>query len=54
MTKKILANIPAVVGVLLLLWIGLSWFDIVIDNNALQPVHNNYNLFVLLFEGVTL
>lgn len=52
MIKKIISILPAVLSVLFLLWLGLSWFDIVLDNNALHPVHNNFNLFVLLFEGV--
>lgn len=54
MTKKVIYILPAVLGVLFLLWLGLSWLDIVADNNTIQPVHNNFNLFVLLFEGVTL
>lgn len=50
MIKKIFNNIPAVLAVLFFLWVSFSWFDIVADNNALQPVHNNLNFFVVCLE----
>jgi hypothetical protein len=50
MTKKLLYNLPAIVGALLLAWIALSYFDIVLDNTSVAPVHSNYNLFILLEE----
>ena len=46
MTKKILSRVPAVLSVLFLLWIGLSFIDIVMDNNTLSAAHSNYNFFV--------
>ena len=48
MTKKIAYYIYMAAVVLLLAWIGLSWFDIVMDNCNVAPVHNNYNFFNVL------
>jgi hypothetical protein len=53
MTKKLLYNLPAIVGVLLAAWVALSYFDIVLDNTSAAPVHSNYNLFILLEEAIT-
>ena len=53
MTKKLLYNLPAIVGALLLVWIALSYFDIVLDNTSAAPVHSSYNLFILLEEAIT-
>lgn len=49
MIKKIISVFPSVLAVLFLLWLGLSWFDIIADNNTLNPIHSNFNLFSLLF-----
>lgn len=51
MLKKIISVLPSVLAALFLLWLGLSWFDIIVDNNTLTPVHSNFNLFSLLFRG---
>lgn len=53
MLKKLLSKIPALVAVLLVVWIGLSWVDVVADNNTLSPAHSALNFFVLISEGVT-
>lgn len=31
-----------------LLWVGVSWVDVIADNNAPDPTHSNYNFFVVL------
>lgn len=45
---KIIKNIVLAASILLIIWVGLSWADIVADNNDPNPVHSKYNLFVLL------
>jgi hypothetical protein len=32
------------------LWIFASWCDVVADNSAPNPVHSDYNFFVVMFE----
>lgn len=46
---KIIKNIVLAASILLIIWAGLSWADIVADNCDPNPVHSKYNLFVLLF-----
>lgn len=36
-------------GAALLLWIALSWADIVADNNYPNPQHSEYNFFTVMF-----
>ena len=52
MTKKILRHAYIITCVLFFLWVGLSWFDIILDNCAAGPLHSNYNIFVLLLEVI--
>ena len=33
----------------LLLWIALSWADIVADNSYPNPQHSEYNFFTVMF-----
>lgn len=47
---KIIKNILVAASILLIIWAGLSWADIVTDNCDPNPVHSKYNLFVLLFS----
>jgi hypothetical protein len=30
-----------------LLWVGVSWVDVIADNNKPAPRHSEYNFFVL-------
>lgn len=39
------------VMILFLMWFFVSWGDIVADNCFANPVHHQWNLFVLLFGG---
>jgi hypothetical protein len=50
MIKKILFNVYIVSVVVLLLWLALSCFDIMLDNNSVSPAHSNYNMIGLLLE----
>ena len=33
-----------------LLWLVLSWFDVITDNMSKHPQHSKYNAFVLIAE----
>ena len=51
MAKKIFSILPAVLSALFLLWLAVSYIDIVADNNTLQPVHHALNFFTIVFRG---
>lgn len=46
---KIIGKIVCAISILLIIWAGLSWADIISDNCDQNPTHSKYNLFVLLF-----
>jgi hypothetical protein len=55
MTK--LSYILAGICCAFLLWIGISWADVIADNLEPEPRHSNYNFFVLftsLWEDETI
>ena len=45
---KTLSNIFTAILCAFLLWVGLSWVDIVSDNLSQAPNHSDLNAFVLL------
>lgn len=47
---KIFKNLLLGLCVVFIAWAIVSWVDIVTDNCKPNPVHNPYNLFVLLFD----
>lgn len=47
---KIFKNLLLGLCVVFIAWAIVSWVDIVADNCQPNPVHNPYNLFVLLFD----
>lgn len=49
--KKALSNIITTVCVILLLWVGISYIDIIADNLSEHPQHSEYNVFCLLLEA---
>lgn len=49
--KKFIEKIPAIMLVVVLLWIFLSWCDITADNCFPNPVHHPLNFFVLMSKG---
>lgn len=50
MLKKYISKIPGAVCALLLVWLALSYIDIVADNNGGAAVHSEYNLILVLNE----
>lgn len=48
--KKIITNIFPCVAALFLLWLLLSWVDVVTDNLQEHPEHSNLNAFAVLVE----
>lgn len=48
--KKILENAMVVVSLVFLLWLGISWVDIVADNCEPHPTHAPWNAFVLMTD----
>jgi len=47
---KWLGRLWCLVNVLFMLWLVASWVDIVADNTMPNPVHSEYNAFVMLTE----
>lgn len=48
--KKWFSRIWCLLNVLFMLWIAISWVDIVWDNYLPNPVHSEYNAFVMLVK----
>ncbi len=44
---NVIMTIMTIAGALLLLWLGASWIDVVL-NNSTTAEHASWNLFVLL------
>ena len=47
---KWLGRLWCLLNVLFILWIVVSWVDIIADNAMPNPVHSKYNAFVMLVE----
>lgn len=43
-----IANIFAGIMAAFLLWVGLSWVDVVADNLQPDPRHSEFNFFVVI------
>ena len=43
-----LLNVLTAVSAVFLLWVAFSFCDVIADNNAPDPVHSDYNIFVLI------
>lgn len=41
-------NIIYALSLCLCLWVAVSFVDIVKDNNTMEPVHNDWNFFVMI------
>ena len=48
--EKMVNTTLAIVGITMVLWIGLSWIDIIVDNTTTAN-HHPLNAFVLLAES---
>lgn len=49
--KKFITGLMCALSILFCLWFVASWIDIVADNCEPNPVHSEYNLFVLMVEN---
>jgi hypothetical protein len=49
--KKFITGLMCALSILFCLWFAASWIDIVADNCEPNPVHSEYNLFVLALEN---
>ena len=47
---KWLGRMWCVVSVVMMLWLVASWVDVIADNCSPNPVHGQYNAFVMLAE----
>ena len=48
MMKKVFWVIYWAIGILFLLWVALSYIDVIVDNCSTNPHHSDFNFFVLL------
>jgi hypothetical protein len=48
---KALTTVFCIASILFSAWFVLSWIDIVADNCEPNPVHSEYNLFVMMVEN---
>ena len=48
---KTITTIIYTISILLCIWFAASWIDIVSDNCNPNPVHSEYNLFVMMTEN---
>lgn len=48
---KVLTTVMCIVSILFTAWFVWSWADIVADNCQPDPVHSEYNMFVVLVES---
>ena len=49
---KILNKIIYIVSILFLLWIILSYFDVILHNLDEEPIYHGWNFFKLLVENL--
>ena len=47
---KVFTTVMCIVSILFTAWFVWSWADIVEDNCHPNPVHSEYNLFVMMVE----
>ena len=45
-----IGNLLAGIMIAFLLWVGVSWIDVISDNLSTDPQHSNINAFVLLVD----
>lgn len=43
-----LSYIIGALSLVFILWVGISWVDVITDNNRPAPRHSEYNFFVVL------
>ena len=47
-TKKFSLNFWSCIAFLLILWFIISFFDVILHNNAENPIYLNWNLFKIV------
>ena len=48
---KWLGRVVVALSVVFMLWLFASWVDIIADNTSPNPVHSEYNAFVMMVES---
>ena len=48
---KVLTTVMCIASILFTAWFVWSWADIVADNSQPNPIHSEYNMFVMLVES---
>ena len=48
---KALTTAMCIASILFTAWFAWSWLDIVTDNTSPNPVHSEYNMFVMMVEN---
>lgn len=48
---KMINALVCTVGILLAVWLVWSWADVIADNGQPNPIHSEYNLFVMMVNS---
>lgn len=48
---KALTTAMSIASILFIVWFVASWVDVIADNTSPNPVHSEYNLFVMMVES---
>lgn len=47
--RRWIKRIAAIAVIVLVMWFGYSWYEVVSQNTMPNPIYHNWNLFTLLF-----
>lgn len=50
MKLRTIKTIITIISILFLLWVGISWIDIIADNTQSNPYHYPWNFFVVYIQ----
>jgi hypothetical protein len=48
--KKIIKRTMIILITVMMMWMMMSWIDIVSDNTSNEPTHSQYNFFCMMFN----
>lgn len=48
---KMISALMYTVSILLVVWFVWSWADVIADNGQPNPIHSEYNLFVMMVNS---
>ena len=51
MLSKMIKAVMCTVSIMLVMWLVWSWVDVVADNGHPNPIHSEYNLFVMMVNS---